>query len=94
MHSRLSGITARHPQEYVAVRGRGMIQGMVCANPRWTGEIQRRAFERGLIVETCGPRDEVVKLLPPLTIPDDLLEEGLSILLKAADEVAVEGKRN
>jgi diaminobutyrate-2-oxoglutarate transaminase len=66
---------------------------MVCADCRWTAEIQHRAFERGLIVETCGPRDEVLKLLPPLTTPDDVLEEGLSILSQAADEVAMEARR-
>jgi diaminobutyrate-2-oxoglutarate transaminase len=94
MRASLAGVAGRHPDGYVAVRGRGMIQGLVCADPGWTSEIQRRAFERGLIVETCGARDEVVKLLPPLNIPDDLLQEGLSILSKAADEIAIENIRS
>jgi diaminobutyrate-2-oxoglutarate transaminase len=32
------------------------------------------------VVETCGPRDEVVKLLPPLTIADTDLASGLELL--------------
>jgi acetylornithine/succinyldiaminopimelate/putrescine aminotransferase len=39
--------------------------------------IARAAFERGLIVETAGPDDEVLKLLPPLTIDPETLQEGL-----------------
>jgi len=35
---------------------------------------------RGLLVETSGARGDVVKLLPPLTISDDELDEGLDII--------------
>ena len=41
------------------------------------------AFERGLLVETAGPDGEVVKLMPPLTITDDELAEGLASLADA-----------
>jgi diaminobutyrate-2-oxoglutarate transaminase len=42
--------------------------------------VSAAAFEAGLLVETAGPRGQVVKLLPPLTISDAELNEGLSIL--------------
>ncbi len=42
--------------------------------------VSAEAFRRGLIVETSGPQDEVIKLLPPLTIEDADLLEGVSIL--------------
>jgi len=38
------------------------------------------AFERGLLMETAGPDGEVMKLLPPLTLSDDELTEGLAII--------------
>ena len=38
------------------------------------------AFERGLILETAGPDDCVAKLMPPLTIEESTLQEGLDIL--------------
>ena len=50
------------------------------------GQIAQRAFEEGLLVETSGPSDEVVKLLPALTIPDELLARGLDIIENAVDE--------
>lgn len=37
------------------------------------------ACERGLLPETAGPRDEVVKLLPPPTADDEQLAEGLEM---------------
>jgi diaminobutyrate-2-oxoglutarate transaminase len=38
------------------------------------------AFERGLVIEPAGPDDDVLKLLPPLTIDDVGLAAGLDIL--------------
>jgi diaminobutyrate-2-oxoglutarate transaminase len=46
------------------------------------------AFTRGLIIETAGPNDEVLKLLPPLTIDDEALERGLSIIDKCLEAIA------
>ena len=39
--------------------------------------------EAGLIIETAGPRDEIVKILAPLTTPETLLERGLDIVEEA-----------
>lgn len=43
-------------------------------------EIQRECFDRGLIVEVCGRDDEVVKVMPPLTVDNDTLTAGLETL--------------
>jgi diaminobutyrate-2-oxoglutarate transaminase len=43
------------------------------------------ADERCLLVATAGPQDQVVKLLPALTISDEDLDGGLTLL---ADSVA------
>jgi diaminobutyrate-2-oxoglutarate transaminase len=45
------------------------------------------AFERGLLVETAGPGDEVVKLLPPLTVTDAEVDRGLELLTDAVHAV-------
>jgi diaminobutyrate-2-oxoglutarate transaminase len=71
----------------VSVRGRGLIQGLACGLPGVAERISRRAFERGLLLETAGARSEVVKLLPALTISDQELEEGLDILEQCSLEV-------
>ncbi len=46
-------------------------------------DVCRSAFERGALMETSGPSDEVVKLLPPLTTSRSDLEAGLQILAES-----------
>ena len=46
-------------------------------------KITARAHERGLILLGCGTQSEAIRLLYPLTIPDAILEEGLTILQAA-----------
>ncbi|WP_280265261.1 diaminobutyrate--2-oxoglutarate transaminase [Nocardia wallacei] len=66
--------------EGVSTRGRGMVHGLVFEEPSEANKVSRIAFEQGLLVETSGAEDEVVKLLPPLTITEDELDHGLNIL--------------
>lgn len=73
----LLDIAADHDAE---VRGRGMIQGIEFADQTIASRISQEAFSSGLIIETAGPNDEVIKTLPPLTISDDVLTRGLEIL--------------
>lgn len=77
---RLEAIASRHPALGLSTRGLGLIQGLVSTDPAIAGRISELAYERGLLVETAGPRDEVLKLLPPLTIPEETLSEGLDII--------------
>jgi diaminobutyrate-2-oxoglutarate transaminase len=62
------------------VRGRGLAIGLRLTPPGLAHQVCVAAFERGLLVETSGARGDVVKLLPPLTISDRELEEGLDII--------------
>ncbi|GGI06426.1 diaminobutyrate--2-oxoglutarate transaminase [Egicoccus halophilus] len=78
----LDRLAVAHPVLEVERRGRGMVQGLACAEGFAT-RICAAAFELGLILETSGPRDEVVKLLPALTISDEDLDEGLELLVRA-----------
>jgi diaminobutyrate-2-oxoglutarate transaminase len=51
-------------------------------------DVCAEAFANGLIMETSGPDSEVAKLLPPLTIPEEALREGLDIMARAVDTIA------
>lgn len=79
VRQRLDAIAEEFAGECLEVRSRGLIQGLQL-KPRLAGKISRAAFDLGLVIETSGPRDEVLKILPPLTTNDALLEEGLDIL--------------
>lgn len=45
-----------------------------------TKRLVARACENGLILLSCGVNGNVIRLLPALTIPEDILDEGLTIL--------------
>ncbi|RAS77293.1 diaminobutyrate--2-oxoglutarate transaminase (plasmid) [Priestia endophytica] len=69
------------------LRGRGLMQGIACKTPDIAKEITKIAFEKGLIIETSGSNDEVIKLLPPLTIDKDGIQKGISILEESIKEL-------
>ena len=65
------------------VRGRGFVYGAAFDDARIAGATAKAAFERGVIIETSGAHDEVLKFLAPLTIEDEQLEAGLEVLESA-----------
>ncbi|MEW1599872.1 diaminobutyrate--2-oxoglutarate transaminase [Streptomyces sp. NPDC093808] len=82
----LRTVAADGPAPAPGVRGRGLAWGMEFADPSRATAVCARAFELGLLLETSGPEDEVVKLFPPLTISDEELEEGLALFARAVRE--------
>lgn len=76
---RLKAIAATDPDR-MSVKGRGMMQGIDVGSGELASVITSAAFEKGLIIETSGPHDEVVKVLAPLTIDDDVFSAGLDIV--------------
>jgi len=74
------------------VRGRGMMNAIELVNDRETKEpldgptgnaIVRRCLEEGVVILKAGTYDNVIRLLPPLTIDEGLLDEGLDTLDEA-----------
>jgi diaminobutyrate-2-oxoglutarate transaminase len=65
------------------VRGNGLLCGLDVADTQVASEIAHDAFRRQLIVETCGAGDTTVKLLMPLVIDEDQLNDGLDRLATA-----------
>jgi 4-aminobutyrate aminotransferase / (S)-3-amino-2-methylpropionate transaminase / 5-aminovalerate transaminase len=78
------------------VRGLGAMVAMELVKDRTTKEPAKEAatavieecYRQGLIVLKAGTYDNVVRLLPPLTIDDRLVDEGLSLIEKALGSVA------
>src|SRR5699024_3487723 len=73
LYQRLEEIAIR---TNATVRGRGFLTGLLFNNPHHATEVAAECYRRGLLVETSGPEDEVVKVMPPLTITVDDLNEG------------------
>jgi len=61
-------------------KGRGLMRGLLFADPMMAERVRRQAFADGLIIELAGPRDEVLKFMPPLNIEPGILNEGLQMM--------------
>jgi diaminobutyrate-2-oxoglutarate transaminase len=81
----LIGIAA--DRDGVTVRGRGMANGLAFEQPEQAAKVCTAAFDRGLLMETAGPSDEVAKLMPALTTSYDDVDRGLDILTEAVAQV-------
>ncbi|MCL7749334.1 diaminobutyrate--2-oxoglutarate transaminase [Halalkalibacter alkaliphilus] len=76
----LERIVADYPELKGEAKGRGYMVGISSEVEGLSGQIAAEAFDRGLIMETSGPKDEVFKLFPPLIIDDEGLEKGFKII--------------
>ncbi|ACR11521.1 diaminobutyrate--2-oxoglutarate transaminase [Teredinibacter turnerae T7901] len=84
--SRLDDIASKYGNGRFSTRGRGMFRGINCVNGEIAGKITHLAFKKGLIIETSGADDQVVKFLCPLTISEENLKHGLDIVEEAVAE--------
>ena len=71
----------------VKVRGIGLIWGIEMADGEASAAVSKACFDKGLIIERAGRDNNVVKLMPALTIPDDQLQRGLEIIAESVREV-------
>ncbi|CAE6904511.1 Belongs to the class-III pyridoxal-phosphate-dependent aminotransferase family [Vibrio sp. B1REV9] len=79
---------SRFPEMFVQRKGRGMMIGIECQNGQLSGDIAKTCFEKGMVIETAGPNDEVVKFFCPLTITNAELDQGLTIFEDAVEAIA------
>jgi len=86
LRRRLQTMVDQFSPDLVDVRGRGMMIGVRCADPKRAAAITARAYRYGLIIERAGPDDEVIKCMMPLTTCVGELDEGLDILERAIAE--------
>jgi 4-aminobutyrate aminotransferase/(S)-3-amino-2-methylpropionate transaminase len=91
MRERLEALQAAHP-EVGDIRGRGAMiaielvkPGTTDPDPELAGRVSKAAHAQGVVTLTCGTYGNVIRFLPPLTIPDHLLREGLDIVAAAFD---------
>lgn len=83
----LENMVHSHPEADLSVRGRGLIQGLVSGVPGLANKVAAQAFKGGVVIETSGANDEVLKLLPALTIEEGELRQALEVLDRAVAEV-------
>lgn len=80
MRQKLEGLVASHPDVFEAVRGQGLMLGLRCKVA--PSEVVNAGYDEQVL--TVGAADNVVRLLPPLTITDDEIAEAVARLDRAA----------
>ena len=83
----LTALAGSVPGTLIQPRGRGLAHGLAFEYGELARKVSSAAFERGLLVETAGPEGEVIKLLPPLTVTDTEIDQGLALLADAVQTV-------
>src|SRR5690606_3787200 len=84
---RLEAIVEKYGEGNFTTRGRGLFQGLNCVSGDLPSKIAYAAFKKGLIIETSGADDQVVKCLCSLIISDENLKKGLDIVEQSVAEV-------
>jgi diaminobutyrate-2-oxoglutarate transaminase len=77
LRKRLALIASKHG---FVTRGKGMMRGIDVSSGEIASKVTSEAFNKGLIIETSGAFDEVIKVLAPLTITESEMAKGLDIL--------------
>ncbi len=82
LQGRLEALIAKHPGFFLELRGQGLLLGLRVAPP--VGDVVAKLRANGLLAVPAG--DNVVRLLPPLIIEDQQVEEAVAILDQTAGE--------
>ena len=77
---RLEGLVAAHPDVFELVRGQGLMLGLKCKVPNT--DVVAAGYAQDLL--TVPAADNVLRLLPPLTITDEEIAEAVNRLDRAA----------
>jgi 4-aminobutyrate aminotransferase len=75
------------------IRGVGLMLGIELCNPE-TGEADGKAvkevldlcLEKGVLFYLCGNSGEVIRMIPPLTITKEQIDDGIAVLDEALQE--------
>jgi 4-aminobutyrate aminotransferase-like enzyme len=91
----LHRIRQKHPEVLGCVQGKGLVAGIQVVKPGTKTpdpdtalRINIACFQKGLLMfAPVGGSGECIKIAPPLTIPEDALNESIQVLEEAIDEV-------
>lgn len=94
LKEKLGSLAEKFPEAEFDVRGRGLMFGLESlADEALAGQIQKKCFENGLIIESCGSNGQVLKFLMPLTITETELNKGLSIVEQACEGILTQEQK-
>jgi acetylornithine/N-succinyldiaminopimelate aminotransferase len=84
LRQKMEGLVGTYPHVFEMVRGAGLMLGLKCKVPN--SEVVNAGYAAGII--TVPAADNVVRLLPPLTLTDDDIDEAQTRLDRAASSIS------
>lgn len=84
LQARLADVVAKYPSVVKGVRGRGLMVALECVVTNM--DLVSKCFENGLLCVPAG--DNVMRLLPPLIVTEDDIEEAITILMRSCAELS------
>ncbi|WP_282076623.1 aspartate aminotransferase family protein [Epibacterium ulvae] len=84
LRQKLEGLIAQHPAVFSEVRGVGLMLGLKCVVTNM--DVVQVGYDNQLI--TVPAADNVIRLLPPLTLTDDDIDAALDLLDKTAAQLS------
>ena len=97
LHDQLNKLKDIYSDRISYVFGKGLLAGILFKNPNtgmpdslFASKVCEKAMQKGLLLVHTGR--ESIKIGPPLTIPDEALDEGLNVLEESFKEVISEAK--
>ncbi|NVJ92566.1 MAG: aspartate aminotransferase family protein [Methylocystaceae bacterium] len=84
LKARLEDVVKEHGNVVTAVRGRGLMLALKCAQTNT--DLVAKCFENGLLTVPAG--DNVVRVLPPLIVREEHIEAAIAILKRSCTELS------
>lgn len=84
------GYWALEKLEQWSPRGIGYMIGIPCINKQRAINVQDFCRENGLLVLLCGPEEDTIRLIPPLTASDEEWEIAMDILDRALNKCLID----
>lgn len=89
MADALASLAKEYPNHIKESRGLGFMQGLEFNKEEDAEAVAKLCFEQNLLIERCGPNDEVLKLMPACTIEADLVNKALEIIKNCVNKVCL-----
>jgi diaminobutyrate-2-oxoglutarate transaminase len=67
----------------IKLKGKGLMKAFETENSEANDRLRQIIFDNGVLVDTCGPKNNLIKMMPPINISTDNLLDGLNQVYQA-----------
>ena len=89
LHDGMTALSVKYPILFDEARGIGMHLGLKCKDGIVNNDIVIKAIENGMLIVPGG--DNVIRMIPPLTITEEHVNEAMTIMEKTCDQLIAQG---